>query len=57
MTDIATKGQLKLFAEGQRLYDEYCTVYDDKDEMDGKMLEAWDGYYEHRMECSDCGYV
>ena len=57
MTDIATKGQLKLCAEGQRLYDEYCTVYDDKDEMDGKMLEAWDGYYDHRMICDDCGYV
>ena len=50
-------GELKLCAEGQRLYDEYCKVYDDKVYSDNEMLDAWDSYYNHRMECSDCGYV
>ena len=49
-------GELVLCAEGQRLYDEYCKVYDDKVYSDNVMLDAWDLYYEHRMECSDCGY-
>ena len=52
-----TIGELKLCQEGQRLYDEYCRVYDDKAFSDNEMLDAWDRYYEHRMECSDCGYV
>lgn len=49
-------GELKLCQEGQRLYDEYCRLYDDKVYSDNDMLDAWDAYYNHRMECSDCGY-
>lgn len=51
------KGELHLCSEGQRLYDEYCKALDDKTQPDSVMLEAWDAYYEHRMECDDCGYI
>ena len=57
MTDITRKGELKLCAEGQRLYDEYCQVYDDKTYSDNDMLDKWDLYYNHRMICDECGYV
>jgi len=49
-------GELVLCAEGQRLYDEYCKVYDDKVYSDIEMLIAWDAYYKHRLECDECGY-
>jgi len=49
-------GELVLCAEGQRLYDEYCKVYDDKVYSDNDMLDAWDAYYNHRMNCDECGY-
>ena len=51
------KGLLKLCPEGKRLYDEYCEVYDDESKSDAEMLVMWDAYYEHRMNCDDCGYV
>ena len=61
---MTNKGLLKLCSEGQRLYDDYCAKYDDKNIPDGhnfvsivEAMEAWDAYYEHRLECSDCGYV
>ena len=60
---MTNSGLLKLCAEGQRLYDEYCVKYDDKNISDDEAMEAWDAwdaYYEHRLEClecSDCGYV
>ena len=57
MTDIADKSELKLCAEGQRLYDDYCKVYEDATKNDYEMLDAWDAYYNHRLECDDCGYV
>ena len=57
MSEIIIKGQLQLCSEGQRLYDEYCTVYDDKSKDDDEMLVMWDKYYQHRMDCSECGYV
>ena len=53
---MLNKGLLVLCAEGQRLYDEYCKVFDDKKCPDDAMLDAWDKYYEHRMECDECGY-
>ena len=56
MTDIASKGELRLCPEGQRLYDEHCRVYDDKRKTDDEMLIAWDAYYNHVMECENCGY-
>lgn len=51
------KGMLHLCPEGKRLYDEYCHVYYDDSKMDDEMLIAWDAYYNHRMECSDCYYL
>ena len=54
--ELIIKGELRLCQEGQRLYDEYCQVYDDKSKTDNDMLEAWDAYYNHRMSCSECGY-
>ena len=54
---MTNKGLLKLCAEGQRLYDEYCAKYDDKNISVDEAMEAWDAYYEHRMICDDCGYV
>ena len=51
------QGRLKLCLEGQRLYDEYCQVFEDKSRSDDEALEAWDAYYNHRLECDDCGYV
>lgn len=57
MPDITDKGLLVLCAEGQRLYDDYCEVFDDATKNDYEMLDAWDAYYNHRMECSKCGYV
>ena len=56
VTDITPKGELKLCAEGQRLYDDYCEVFDDATKNDYEMLDAWDAYYNHRMKCLDCGY-
>ena len=56
MTDIADKGELKLCAEGQRLYDDYCEVFDDESKTDDEMLVMWDAFYNHRMKCLDCGY-
>jgi len=49
-------GELVLCAEGQRLYDEYNKMFDDENNSEDDMLDAWDAYYNHRMECSDCGY-
>ena len=57
MPDITDKGLLVLCAEGQRMYDEYCEIYDDESKSDAEMLVMWDAYYEHRMICDDCGYV
>ena len=60
MTILSTTqnmGNLVLCAEGQRLYDEYCQVFEDKSRSDDEALEAWDAYYNHRLECDDCGYV
>jgi len=54
---MKNKGLLILCAEGQRLYDEYCEVYDDESKTDAEMLVMWDAYYEHRMICDDCGYI
>ena len=51
------KGRLVLCPEGQRLYDEYCVIYDDPRKTDDGMIRAWDAYYEHHLECDDCGYV
>ena len=56
MSEITIKGQLQLCSEGQRLYDEYCQVYDDKSKTDDEMLAMWDKYYQHVMNCDDCGY-
>jgi len=55
MTD--NKGELHLCPEGQRLYNEYCQVYDDKSKTDDEMLVEWDKYYYHVMECKICGYL
>lgn len=57
MTDITIKGELCLCPEGKRLYDEYCSVYDDKSKTDDEMLVMWDAYYNHIMGCEDCKYV
>ncbi len=54
MTDH--KGELRLCPEGQRLYDEYCQVFDDKGKTDDEMLAMWDAYYEHVMDCESCGF-
>ena len=54
---MKNKGLLILCAEGQRLYDEYCEVYDDESKTDAEMLVMWDAYYEHRMICDKCGYI
>jgi len=55
------KGELKLCAEGRRLFDEYCKqmelLWENK-----KMLtvfekeKAWKEYQDHRQECEDCRY-
>ena len=52
---MTNNGLLKLCAEGQRLYDDYCAKYDDKNIPDDEAMEAWDAYYEHRLECSIVG--
>jgi len=54
---MTNSGLLILCSEGQRLYDDYCAKYDDKNISDDEAIEAWDAYYEHRMICDDCGYV
>ena len=54
MTDSI--GELKLCPEGQRLYDEYCKVFDDDSVSDDDMLIEWDAYYNHMMVCENCGF-
>ena len=54
--ELIIKGELILCSEGQRLYDEYCQVYDDKSKTDDEMIVMWDAYYNHVMDCSDCGF-
>ena len=38
------------------MYDEYNKMFDNENNSEDDMLDAWDAYYNHRMECSDCGY-
>ena len=49
-------GELVLCAEGKRLYDEYCEIFEDESRSDHDVLEAWDLYYNHRLECDECRY-
>ena len=62
------KGELKLCAEGQRLFDYYCSL---AEVVEYEILEtgtasrtilmdkdeAWMNYEYHRGECDSCGYT
>lgn len=64
MTTTTIKGELKLCAAGQKLFDDYCNKVETNNHV-GHISEvvkevyankAWKAYQDHRMNCDECGY-